>query len=197
MKFIKSDFNLTIKEMDDLYDSTKKPAWIQTFTLKKFYPLDPHIDDICIEDIAHALSNQCRFSGHINRFYSVSNHSLLVSYICDFKDALHGLLHDASEAYLVDIPKPLKESGEFEAYKKFEKKLQDLIYLKFGLSQEEPESVKQADKILLATESRDLFNGFHKDWRHQVNPLPFRINPLSPEASKTAFLDRFKELYEK
>jgi uncharacterized protein len=198
MKIINTNFdNIKINELDSIYNSTKDPSWIQTFTLKKFFPLKPRSEDICIEDIAHALSLQCRFSGHINEFYSVANHSVLVSYICDSKDALFGLLHDASEAYLVDIPKPLKDSGSFEEYKRAENLLQTIIYNKYCQDSEEPISVKEADKILLATEARDLFSGFHPDWNMPIKPLPFIIKPMSPKEAEKAFLERFKELNEK
>src|SRR5438552_3035736 len=112
-----------------------KTDWIQTFTGKKFFPLEPNADDICIEDIAHSLSMQCRFNGHSKQFYSVAQHSVLIAswWFGDYpKLAKYALLHDASEAYLSDIPRPLKQLPEFEFYKKAEQLLQDLIYAKFG-----------------------------------------------------------------
>ena len=172
----------------------KKNAWIQTFTGKKFHPLDPSLSEISIIDIAHALSMICRFTGHSKEFYSVAQHCVLVSYICDEKDALHGLLHDASEAYLSDISKPLKHSGFFEEYKRIEHHLQSMIFQKFGLSMEEPPGVKKADIILLATEARDLMSPLHTDWIQPVNPLPFTIFPLPPKEAEQLFLNRFEEL---
>src|ERR1017187_10636100 len=77
---------------------------ITTFSGIHFWPLLPNPADIRIEDIAHALSNQCRFAGHAREFYSVAEHSVRVSQLCPPEDALWGLLHDASEAYLTDVP---------------------------------------------------------------------------------------------
>jgi len=171
-----------------------KLTWIQTYSGRKFYPLNPSIGDIYIEDIAQSLSMLCRFTGHCNNFYSVAQHSVLVSYICKHKHALHGLLHDASEAYLSDLNSPLKRSGEFENYKMYENKLQSLINLKFGLKDVEPKNVKNADIKLLATEARDFMSPLHSDWVQPCDPLPFKIDPLPPAEAKDLFMDRYIEL---
>jgi uncharacterized protein len=187
-----------IKELHDkkLFPESTPPdnSWIQTYTGKKFFPLSPKIEDICIEDIAHSLSMLCRFTGHSNQFYSVAEHSILVSYLCDTKDALYGLLHDASEYALQDLPSPLKRSGKFEEYKKYESILQNMIFKKFNLLEEEPESVKRADQLLLATEGRDLMSPQHPEWKTKYEPLPFSIMCLSPAKAEQIFLRRFFEL---
>lgn len=171
-------------------------SWIQTFTIKKIFPLNPKIEDIDIFDIAHALSMQCRFSGHVNNFYSVAEHCVHVSNICDPQFAKHALLHDASEAYLVDIPKPLKESGQFENYKEAEFVLQKMIYRKFNLSEIEPKEVKQADLQMLSTEAYNLFNGFHPDWVLPTKPdTNFNLSTLSPRDAERLFLERYYELF--
>lgn len=169
--------------------------WIQTHTGMRFNPTNPVLDAIVIEDIAHALSMQCRFSGHTSEFYSVAQHCVGVSHVCDSKDAAWGLMHDASEAYLVDIPSPLKRSGTFDVYLKFELQLQNLICKRFDLPETEPESVKKADKILLAMEARDLMAPLRADWTTLVEPLPFTITPLAPNEAKKLFLSRFNELF--
>jgi hypothetical protein len=119
---------------------------ITTFSGMRFWPLIPNPADIRIEDIAHALSNQCRFAGHSREFYSVAEHSVRVSQHCRPEDALWGLLHDASEAYLSDVPAPLKELPAFEAYRAAERSLQGTIAVRFGLSTEQPRSVTEADR---------------------------------------------------
>lgn len=168
-----------------------KAAWIQTFSGRRFNPTNPNPKAIVIQDIAHSLSMQCRFSGHCKYFYSVAQHSVLVSHVCNSEDALWGLLHDASEAYLVDIPRPLKQSGKFEAYKEMEAVMQKAICQRFSLPEREPPSVKRADKVLLATEARDLMSPLHPDWRHPALPLPFHIEAWGPTKAEKEFLDRF------
>jgi len=132
----------------------KNNSWIMTFTGKQFTPFDPDIEDIDIVDIAHALSNICRFGGHCSKFYSVAEHSILVSILCPPELRLTGLLHDAAEAYLGDIPTPLKQ----DAFKMAESKLMDLIHLKFCC----PESrkwlagIKPIDTYLLLVEANSL-----------------------------------------
>jgi uncharacterized protein len=172
----------------------KDAPWIQTYSGRRFNPTKPNPDAIVIQDIAHALSMQCRFSGHCQKFYSVAQHSVLVSHVCNFDDALWGLMHDASEAYLVDVPRPLKQSGLFNAYLEFEDRMQKAICKRFGLPEKEPPSVKRADTILLATEARDLMSPLHPDWKQPVEALPFRIESWGPEEAKKNFLKRFAEL---
>lgn len=172
--------------------------WIQTYTGRAFWPLDPHADDVCIEDIAHALAQLCRFTGHTTTFYSVAEHCIRVSEIVPEEAALWGLLHDASEAYLMDLPRPLKRAPDFgDLYKRYEHKLMAVICHKFGLPQEEPAIVKAADRILLRTEKRDLMNRSAQQWEQQWDPgepLPKRIWPVPPVEAKAWYLQRFKEL---
>lgn len=182
------DYTIGAEEFDP------EDAWIQTYSGKRFTPTNPKYSAIVIQDIAHALSMQCRFSGHCKKFYSVAQHSVLVSYLCNVEDALWGLLHDATEAYLVDIPAPLKRSGKFDAYLDFEKEMQTAICQRFSLPEKEPPSVKIADKIMLATEARDLLVSLREDWTYAVEPAPFRIDPLLPEAAEELFLKRFYQL---
>ena len=141
----------------------KKGNWFQTYTGIKFYPFDFAEDDIDINDIAHALSNICRYNGHSKRFYSVAEHSLYVSDYCfdhfSTTSALYGLLHDASEAYICDLVRPLKYEHEFIFYRDLEAKLQKAIYAKFGLDDSFTElthRVKFADDIMLITEAQIL-----------------------------------------
>lgn len=169
-------------------------AWIQTYSGRRFNPTNPVVDAIVIQDIAHSLSMQCRFSGHTRSFYSVAQHCVLVSYICDSLDALWGLLHDASEAYLVDVPSPLKRSGQFESYIRYEKQMMEAICKRFGLPLGEPHSVKKADKTLLATEARDLMGPLRSDWAQPCEPLPFKIVPLMPQEAKRLYMKRFFDL---
>jgi hypothetical protein len=159
------------------------------------WPLDPRADEIHLVDIVQALSNTCRFGGHCE-FYSVAQHSVLVSERCDARDALWGLLHDASEAYLGDIPGPIKRSSIFDRYRQIEASLQRVIVGKFGLDEVEPASVRVADKRMLATEMRDLIVGGvgHVDWLRQYTPYSERVVPWSPSEARQRFLARYEQL---
>jgi len=132
----------------------RKGDWISTFTGKRFYPLDPKPDDVCIEDIAHSLAMQCRFNGHTIDFYSIAEHSIHLSHYVSAENALWALLHDASEAYLCDIPSPIKPM--ITGYYSIERDVMKVIAKKFGLSSDIPEEVKQADKRIIADEV-DIF----------------------------------------
>jgi hypothetical protein len=112
------------------------------------FDIENQIDKINIEDIAHALSFQCRFSGHIQTFYSVAQHSIHVSELVPIIFRLPALMHDASEAYLADLAKPIKILPEFNFFVEIENKIQEAICKHFGMSIGEPPSVKKADKRL-------------------------------------------------
>jgi uncharacterized protein len=177
---------------DSRYD--RNEPWIQTFSGRRFSPIKPNPDAIVIQDIAQALSNICRFTGHCS-FYSVAQHSVLVSYICNQENALYGLLHDASEAYCQDIASPIKKTTEFSQYRKIEERLRLAVCKRFNLPETEPADVKKADLLLLATEARDLMSPLHSDWVLKYRPLPFKIEPLLPADAKKLFMDRFNELF--
>lgn len=180
-----------------MIQATQEPrqgGFIVTYTGKPFYPLDPRPEDIDVNDIIHALSNLCRFVGHCTSFYSVGQHSVLVSLMCAPEDAFWGLLHDASEAYLVDVPSPLKRCPEFEFYRKAEAKMMATICDVFGLSRDEPPSVKLADKRMLATEARDLTMTEGRGWTPMMEPYDFHIRPWTSEYTQAKYLSRFHEL---
>lgn len=160
----------------------------------RYFPLlAPSPADIHIEDIAHALSNLCRFTGHVREFYSVAQHSALVSQIVPPEDALAGLLHDASEAYTNDISKPCKPL--LRGLAEIETRIMEVVLATFGLPTCLPDSVKRADLILLATEKRDLMPP-HEDWEltRDLPRLQEEIVPLPPRAARARFLDRFHQL---
>lgn len=172
--------------------------WCCTYSGVSFYPLDPREDEIHIEDIAHALSLLCRFGGHCREFYSVAEHSVLVLRIVaksttDRRVLRAALLHDASEAYLIDVPRPIK--SHLTNYKRIEAALQACIDQRFdsapGLG---AELVHHADEVALATEKRDLMPQRSAAWAWLPDPMADVIAPLSPRAAEIAFLDAFTQL---
>jgi hypothetical protein len=174
----------------------QKDEWVQTYSGRVFWPLDPKVEEIDIEDIAHSLSNQCRFSGHSLKFYSVSEHSCRVSVLCKPENALWGLLHDASEAYLVDMPRPIKHASRLGSeYRRIEKLVMKAVCERYGLPIEEPQDVIDADNLMLSWEQRDLMAPAPMPW-HTTVPVPniTKIIPYGPEEAKTLFLTRFREL---
>jgi 5'-nucleotidase len=166
--------------------------WIQTFSGAKFQPGAPRPEDFNIADIAHSLSLLCRFNGHCRRFYSVAEHSVRVSGHCPPRHALWGLLHDLGEAYLGDMPRPIKLG--FPAFEEAELRLVRVACEVFGLPWPMPAEVKQADDALLATEMRDLMAPPPEDWKLREAPLAGRIEPWSAEEAELAFLARYREL---
>jgi hypothetical protein len=176
--------------------------WIQTFTGKKFWPLDPRPEEIDIKDIAHALSLICRFGGHCREFYSVAQHSILVAQYCAVPDAMWGLLHDAAEAYLCDLPRPIKRSlrelsGGESWYDRIESKLMEAVCTRFNLDPIQPASVSKADMLLLGTEARDLMQISVNNWIEGMEVLPFRITPYPAELAEECFLSLFHCLEER
>ncbi len=171
----------------------KQTDWMQLYSGAPFWPLEPDVERIEIEDIAHALSMQCRFAGHVQRFYSTAEHSVHVSYAVPTEDALWGLLHDATEAYLVDLPRPVKRF--LCEYGPAEDRLHQAIARRFGLPAIIPESVHRVDTAILINERDALLKPSHIPWGWDVEPLAgIEIIGWPPQEAKARFLQRFKEL---
>lgn len=167
-------------------------SWIQTYSARPFYPVNPRPDDVYIEDIAHSLSLQCRFNGHCHHFYSVAEHSVRVADILPVDLQLWGLLHDAAEAYVSDLPRPIKV--HLPEYQRAEEVVLCAVAEKFGLSWPMPERVREADDRLLVTEARDLMGPPPQSWGLSAEPLPETIEPRTPAQAEALFLKRFEEL---
>ncbi len=166
----------------------KEGVFVSTYRGHRFYPLDPRIDDVDIEDIAHGLAYQCRFNGQTSAFYSVAQHSVLVAGIVPPHLRLAALLHDAAEAYLGDIVKPLKIL--VPQFSVIEQQVAAIISECFGVHELDHPQIKVADLILLATEKRDLMPNSVEAWASiaGVVPLGARIVAQTPELAKAEFL---------
>lgn len=202
-----------MEEQKEITLSANKTAWIQTYTGIQFDLENPTLEMIDIRDIAHALSNMCRFNGHCKHFYSVAEHSVRMSnasyngWCPDY--ARYALLHDASEAYLSDVTRPVKYLLG-KVYTDIEERIQNLIYTKynlpipvFGRPDEEERAehmgnvIKKADNEMLAREQWVLFDKQY-DWGMPKFGPRFKQPKLwecwSPEQAEREFLNCFCEL---
>lgn len=170
-------------------------SYITTFTNKHFDYINISSDDICIQDIAQGLSNECRFAGQISQFYSVAQHSVYVSQLVPPEYALEALLHDAAEAYCRDIPSPLKTL--LPEYKMIENNIQSVIREKWNLAPSISDVVHYTDLVLLATERRDLEIDGDNSWPI-LEGIPasdlITINPMLPIQARAMFIHRYNQL---
>lgn len=169
-------------------------TWILTASGRHFDFADPQPHQIEILDIAQALSNECRYAGHTKVFYSVAQHSVMVSRIVPREHALEGLLHDAAEAYAKDIPSPLK--ALLADYRDVEDRVDAAIRERFGLPPSCSDVVKRADLVMLATERRDLMPQDSTPWEilRDIQPHPRKLVAMHPARAQASFLRRWVEL---
>lgn len=174
-------------------------SWIQTFTGKKFDPFRPRVEDVNLVDIAHALAHQCRFGGHCKRFYSVAEHSIHVSDLLatpgQYDLAREGLMHDATEAYFIDIPSPIKRN--LLGIKEIEDELSRVISERFKLLWPSM-TVSRVDRLMLEAERRAMFDPYIP-WESTASVqdeypknVPFRH--WAPWEAKAHFLRRAEAL---
>ena len=174
--------------------------WLMLSDGSKFWPIDPNKEDVNIKVIASGLSRTCRFAGHIRddvEFYSVAQHSVIVSQQVSKENALIGLIHDAVEGIgFCDIPTPLKPY--LTNYKHLEYGCYKVIAAKFGLPSEIPNEVKVVDVKVLLTEKRDLLAKCEDLWAQEKTHTPYEHFKITdcwlPFRAKKEFLKRFYEL---
>lgn len=164
------------------YGLVNKEPVIRTFSGKWVNVFAPSGDSICIQDIAHALSHQCRFGGHTHTHYSVAQHSVHCCQMIKREHKLSALLHDASEAYMVDIPSPIKKN--LENYKEIEDGLMKVIADVFGFQYPLHKDIHTVDNLMLQIEWDNIFEG-----KKTVPDFTF----YSPEKSKKEFLELFNQ----
>jgi 5'-deoxynucleotidase YfbR-like HD superfamily hydrolase len=168
-----------------------RSLYVSTYTGKQFFPLAPTPEQIDIEDIAHGLAYQCRFNGQTRHFYSVAQHSLIVADLVPKRLRRAALLHDAAEAYMGDMVKPLKQL--FPLFSDIEAKVMTAIGLRYGVGNFNDRAIKRADLIALAMEKRDLMPNSTEPWESLkgIVASPLRIMPMSPQEAKASFLAAF------
>lgn len=192
--------------MDKLLDTDTKytaATFIETYTGRAFWPLHPTVEALSVIDIAHALSNQCRYSGHVKWFYSVAQHCVLLAKWLQERggspeDCLQILMHDAPEAYLVDIPRPVKQY--MPQYRVWDKAINDKVREWMGWSDKPmPTMQDELDSRIIVDERAQLMSNSGLDWGHDLAPLGIVIEPWEPEYAEKAFLTLYaaysKEVY--
>lgn len=166
--------------------------WIETHTGKQFWFLNPSPEMFDIEDIAHALSMVCRYAGHVTRFYSVAAHCCVIADHFSHDPRLHltALMHDAAEAYIGDMPRPLKR--QLPQFRKVEVRIEQALAETFGLIYPWPKVIKDADLRITLDERRALKPYSTRMWaENSLMPLGVTIPDWSPERAKWSFLNRY------
>ena len=185
------DVSITSKE------EATMDAYIETYTGERVHYDNLSADSINIFDIAHSLSQICRFVGHTRKFYSVAQHSILV---CDAQETLAekraGLLHDASEAYVNDLPSPLKTCTDLGDYKNLENRIHAIIDERYNVNDGMTPNIKKADLQALFTEKRDVLRpNTDWGWGYDIEMFDEVIIPMSCEKAELMFLAKFKSLF--
>lgn len=182
---------------------TPRGPYITTNSRGRFYPLDPRPEEVDLEDISHALSNLCRYNGHCDRFYSVAEHSVYVSEVVEYSsggnpiETMCALMHDATEAYIGDMVRPIK------SFMPMFSTMEDNIWyyaisIKFGLPKDISDIVHEADNLLCSTEKRDLLAG-GEVWCNMPKPLDWMDIPareIPPKEAELMFIKRYFEIKE-
>jgi hypothetical protein len=186
-----------------------RQSFVRDSSGNSIYPFEPKPEQFDINAIAHGLSMQCRFNGHLDAFYSVAQHSVYVSRACRLRDAkMWGLMHDAAEVVFGDIPTPVKRYLPKEI-DDLEEGLAQAICQRFNIPRAPgiDAEVKRADHLLLLSEAMTLHpdrrNGL-RDWKglkpttciddynlRNIDPLYY---PWPPTLAKLQFLNEFYAL---
>ena len=193
--------NLDPSSLDDWH----RGDWMQTHSGLAFYPLDPAPEDIVPTDIAHSLAMQCRYNGHVRRFYSVAEHCVLMSdWMLEHAEprnadrarhlALWALLHDAAEAYIGDMVRPLKIN--MPAFVALDELVTAAVARRFALEDAViPSAVKAVDTRILLDERAALLGDSPRSWAlGDLEPLGVKIRGWEPAIAKWEYIARLKAL---
>jgi hypothetical protein len=172
---------------------TRRGDWMQTYTGRQFWPLDLRPEDVDVLDIAAALGKLCRYGGHCLRFYSVAEHCALMARHAPPEAKLAALMHDAAEAYLVDVPRAIKPT--LHGYEAIEERVLQVICARFDIDYPFPPVVKELDNRILNDESRQNMAPHPAPWTHQEvgNPLGIELEFWGPGLARSQFLSAFHE----
>lgn len=176
----------------------KDHAWLETFTGRQFYPLAPRRESVTIFDIAHALAYKCRYNGHSAKFYSVAEHSTVLALYArhlgrPIDVQYHLLMHDASEAYLPDVPRPIKHL--FPDLVLLERTLDAFLRDWAGLSHEVPSTIKEFDSRIIRDERAQVLLPSGRRWQvDDLEPLGVMIHGLEPAEAMTRFLSAYQDI---
>lgn len=154
--------------------------------------VDPDNSVYSVEDIARGLSNLSRFTGHVEKSYSIAQHSFYVSLLVPEEHAMEALMHDSSESFLGDVSSPLKQM--LPDYKKIEQNVEASIFKKYGLQFPMHPEIKKADMRMFVSERLALQPQCSVKGYEQFEPAPFKVVPWSAKKSYDMFLRRYKEL---
>jgi hypothetical protein len=174
-------------------DGAKRPRlgdWMQTASGRQFWPLDPRPEEILIEDIAAALSKLCRYGGHTKHFYSVAEHCVLMAQAAPSIFAFAALMHDASEAYLSDVIRPIKR--HLGGYMEHEARLEAVIAERFGLPLGMHPEVKRLDNAILTDEREQAMTNPPVPWNENDPALGVTLHFWTPERAEREFLAAFE-----
>jgi hypothetical protein len=180
-----------------LEPAPRKGNFMNTYSGTRYWPIDPRPEDIRIEDVAHHLSLLCRYTGAVRRFYSVAEHSYHVSFLVPREIQLQALLHDATEAYLGDVGRPLKR--HLPEYKRIEELNWLALATKFGLPDKLDPRIHEMDGLICLAEQRQLctrWDDGHDARQHGIvgKPPDVQIAGYPPETAEALFLQRFDDL---
>lgn len=183
---------------------------IRTYTGKMVEPAELRSGDVCIEDIAHALSQLCRYGGHTRHHYSVAEHSMLVSRLAGRRAtglvkggreltakaaAREGLLHDAAEAYVQDLVRSVKHLDALLGYRLLEANVYAVVAAKFGLPPTTSRLVDEADKDVVVLEKAAVMGMPPKDAESWAKVAGLQVEPMRAEVAEALFLQRYYELW--
>lgn len=172
---------------------TDRGAWMMLASGAPFFPFAPEPGDIDIADIARALSHICRYGGHVRRFYSVAEHCCHVAAVAPDEFKLDALLHDAAEAYLGDIPRPIKKHPDMDGWRAAEAAVEAAVAARFGLATPMPLAVKAIDDRIILDEWAALMPPTALDIGVTGERLGIEIHGWAPERARQEFLWSFDE----